>query len=137
MRVEWRKPRTTGLPLGTVFGLVLAVAGVAAALWLRAGLPVLACQFREWTGVPCPTCGSTRLGQALLHGDIGEALSLNPLVFLVLSGVSVWAAASTAARLLHRPTPRLQLDPRERLLLRIAAVATLAAGWVYLIVRGV
>ena len=45
------------------------------------GLP---CPFREVTGWECPFCGGTRLGSALLHGDIAAAFGYNPVVFLSL-----------------------------------------------------
>jgi hypothetical protein len=42
------------------------------------------CPFRELTGWECPFCGGTRLGSALLHGDIGAAFAYNPVVFVSL-----------------------------------------------------
>lgn len=50
------------------------------------------CPFRELTGWDCPFCGGTRLGSALLHGDIAAAFAYNPLVFVSLvAGVLVGA----------------------------------------------
>lgn len=60
-----------------VFGL--GISGLYAATGI--GLP---CPFREITGWQCPFCGGTRLGSALLHGDVAAALAYNPLVFLAL-----------------------------------------------------
>ncbi len=37
------------------------------------------CLFRSATGIPCPSCGTTRSVQALLHGNWPQALWLNPL----------------------------------------------------------
>jgi hypothetical protein len=49
--------------------------------------PVL-CPLRAVTGVPCPFCGTTRGIVALVHGDIGGALLLNPgAVVLVVAAV--------------------------------------------------
>lgn len=45
------------------------------------GLP---CPFRMLTGWECPFCGGTRLGSALLHGDVVAAFAYNPLVFVSL-----------------------------------------------------
>ena len=42
------------------------------------------CPFRALTGWECPFCGGTRLGSALLHGDVAAAFAYNPLVFLSL-----------------------------------------------------
>jgi len=135
MRVEWRQPGTAGPPLGAVFGLVMVFGAVAGAVWLKLGMPVPACRLRELTGVPCPTCGSTRLAEELLRGHVLDAFAANPLVFLVLAAVAAWAVASVLTRVLRLPTVRVHLDKAERLLLKLAAVAGLVAGWAYVILR--
>lgn len=50
--------------------------------WLLRG-GGLYCLFYEVTGLYCPGCGSGRAALALLHGKPGEALSHNPLLFLL------------------------------------------------------
>jgi len=50
------------------------------------------------TGWQCPLCGGTRLGAALLHGDLTAAFTANPLVLvglavLTLLGV-LWSVES-------------------------------------------
>lgn len=42
------------------------------------------CPFRALTGWECPFCGGTRLGAALLHGEVGAAFAFNPVVFISL-----------------------------------------------------
>lgn len=42
------------------------------------------CPFRAVTGWDCPFCGGTRLGSALLHGELAAAFAFNPLVFVSL-----------------------------------------------------
>jgi len=42
------------------------------------------CPFRALTGWECPFCGGTRLGAALLHGDVAGAFAFNPVVFVSL-----------------------------------------------------
>jgi hypothetical protein len=41
------------------------------------------CLFKSVTHVPCPSCGSTRAILALVQGDIGKSLSINPFGFLL------------------------------------------------------
>lgn len=42
------------------------------------------CPFKWLTGFPCPGCGGTRVLVALLHGQIIEALNINPLSVIVI-----------------------------------------------------
>lgn len=41
------------------------------------------CLFKYATGLPCPSCGSTRSVLALMTGNAHEALLLNPLGFII------------------------------------------------------
>jgi len=123
VRFERQKPKTQGVPLGTVFGVVLVLAAALAAVWLRLGLPL-------------PLCHS-RMVQALLSGEIGQALVLNPLLFLGLAGVAVWALIATAVRLFGLPTWRVRIGSREWLVVRVAVVAMFFSDWIYLVWHGV
>ena len=51
------------------------------------------CLFKQVTGIPCPSCGSTRSVLALLRGDFAGALFWNPfgiLIILILIISPVW-----------------------------------------------
>jgi hypothetical protein len=72
------------------------------------------CPFRLLTGWNCPLCGGTRMGGALLHGDLAAAWSFNPVALgglLVLGTLGVlWAleaAGGPAVRLPRRLGLRL------------------------------
>jgi hypothetical protein len=134
MKLERRGRERAGLPVGALVGGALAVGGTLTAVWLRLGLPRPVCLLREWTGVPCPTCGTTRLIEALLAGDLLGALAWNPLVFLILTAVAVWAVLS-AASFAFRQTWRVALSPRERTSARILAIAALVGGWAWVLWR--
>jgi hypothetical protein len=74
----FRATRALGWLIGSgAFGVSLS------ALYASSGLGV-GCLFRTVTGWACPLCGGTRLGSALLHGDLSAAASYNPLVFAAL-----------------------------------------------------
>lgn len=49
------------------------------------GIP---CPLRSITGWECPLCGGTRLGGALLRGDVAAAFAYNPLIFIGLAGLT-------------------------------------------------
>jgi hypothetical protein len=95
------------------------------------------CHFREWTGIPCLTCGSTRMIDSVLSGHLVEAVMWNPLVFLGLAAASIWFIGVALGTALGRPARSLVPTPRERLGLWILGAVILAADWAYLIWRGV
>lgn len=53
------------------------------------------CPLLVLTGWQCPLCGGTRMGAALLHGDLAAAYAYNPLVLAALIALValavVWA----------------------------------------------
>ncbi len=89
----------TTAPAGTEFRAAGALKYVGGFFGLGLGLSVLyattgvgaPCLFRTVTGWECPLCGGTRMGGALLHGDVAAAFAFNPLAFLGLGVVTVLA----------------------------------------------
>lgn len=73
--------------------LFLFLACVAGYIWLfvvltsqkSEGIPVNVCVFKHVTGIPCPSCGSTRSVVSLVQGNIGQAIYTNPLGLVVAS----------------------------------------------------
>jgi hypothetical protein len=131
-------PIQRGQPaLGALFGAVLFAGAGVAAIWLRLGLPVPVCLFHEWTGLPCPSCGTTRMIGSLFAGDPVGAAAWNPLAFLGLAAVAVWSVLSFGRWALRLPPLRLAFAPWERRALRALAVGVFAAGWAWLVWHGV
>lgn len=102
-------------------------------LWLAAAPHLHACVFRSLTGIPCPSCGTTRAATAFLQGDLMTAFINNPLaalvglLFVVGAPIAViWTTARWPVPSLANPLP---------LWVRIGAVCLIAANWLYLIVR--
>jgi hypothetical protein len=87
--------RTLRSKLGslTVWGLLLL--GVAV-------LDVPLCPVAGLLGIPCPGCGMSRAGVALLRGQFSLAWQLHPLIFLVvpllLGVVGAWLAPQMSRR---------------------------------------
>jgi len=106
-------------------------------LWLHLGLPTPACLLHATTGIPCPTCGTTRSLRALLGGDLPTAFAWNPLaatLWIAFGAFALYAATVVLARL---PRVRIRIShPVEARLLRFATLGILAANWGYLWAAG-
>ncbi len=90
---------------------VLIAAGLALAFWLEpgtlgtiSGTRLSLCPFRNLTGLPCPGCGMTRAFHHLAHGELQEALLLNPIsVILFVSSIVELANSIVGAVRRGRP----------------------------------
>ena len=106
---QFRATRAAGV-VGAFFAGGLALSALYATTGV--GLP---CPFRALTGWDCPLCGGTRMGDALLHGDVPAAFGYNPLALIALLTVGVlgvlWtveAVGGPAFRLPRRLAERLR-----------------------------
>jgi hypothetical protein len=112
--------------------LVAAAAAVALKpLWLALAPRLRPCIFHSLTGIPCPTCGTTRAATAFLDGNLLAALAANPLaavgglVFVVGAPLAaLWAVARWPVPVLPMPLPKWA---------RVVAVALIVANWLYVI----
>ena len=107
MTVTWRHRRTGEFNYELAW-LAASLGGLGlATAWLGLGLPWPFCIFHALTGHPCATCGATRAGIALFHGDLRGALLWNPMMFgayVMLAAFDVYAFVVLVLRL-----PRLRL----------------------------
>lgn len=133
--MRWRPATTEERQLAWLWAAAAAASVLLWQFWLLLAPLMPACPLRTLTGVPCPTCGSTRAGLALLHGDLPNALRLNPLatvaaVAFLLGGalVPVWVG-------LVQRVP--DLPSRWPPGLRIAVLAAIVANWLWLLIAGV
>jgi len=103
-------------------------------LWLR--LPWPHCIFLSITGHPCLTCGATRCAIVFFHFDFWSAWKWNPLVFLFLSGLSIFDVYAFMVLVTRAPRLRIgQFTPVEKTFLRVFAVVLLLSNWIYLLSR--
>nr|WP_269778633.1 DUF2752 domain-containing protein [Microlunatus antarcticus] len=106
------------------------------ALYATTGVGV-GCPFRIVTGWDCPLCGGTRMGSALLHGDVAAAFAFNPvaLVGIALLGVVgvLWLVEALGGPVVRPPAGLrqrlLRTTPRQRL------VAFFTVATVYTVLR--
>lgn len=120
-------------------GLVLAAGGLAVCLAVGflhlERLPLTLCTLKRVTGIPCPTCGSTRAFAQLFQRDLAGAFLQNPLAALAALVVVLWGLADLAL-LARRRALGLELASGEGRVLRIVALAAFLSNWVYVIAAG-
>lgn len=137
MRFQRRPPIPGGRDPELIWESVLAAVGLIAALWLKLGLPTPLCPLHALSGIPCPTCGVTRAVAALLHGEVGRAIILNPLMTALLFGASLYVLYAAIVVIGRFPRFRWTEPNRsEACWIRISAILLIAANWIYLIWRG-
>jgi hypothetical protein len=124
-----------GPPLGLIFGAIFTLATLAVGLLHLDRLPFAMCYLKLTTGLPCPTCGSTRALGRLFALDFAGALRMNPATTLGVFGLVLWAAADLAL-LPQRRALGVELSPRLSRALRAGAVIAVVANWVYLVAAG-
>ena len=128
-----RSVARSGLP---ILGGLFAGGFALSALFATTGIGV-PCPFLALTGWQCPLCGGTRMGDALLHGDLAAAYAFNPLAFVALIALGALAAV-WAIEVLGGPAVRLPRGLANQLQrmpgLAWAALALLLAV-VYTLVR--
>jgi len=95
--------------------------------WL--GHHLFVCTLKRLTGIPCPTCGSTRGVISLLHGHPIEAWKHNPLVLSVLA----FLAAALILRVTLGRAVTVRLSRIEQGIAWVLFAAAFLANWAYLI----
>ncbi len=116
--------------------ITLTLAGTAYGLFRLHSLPMLLCPFKEMTGFPCPTCGSTRLVLSLFHLDLSDAFWWNPGLFLSGVVAGLWFGYGIVSQLIGKKID-LSLSKREGFWLRWALFCVFVINWLYLIVAGI
>ena len=137
MRLDTVQRRPPDPMRGALLLCAWLIAGLGVALLSRLTYLWPVCPFRDWTGLPCLTCGSTRMIDALVSGQLLEAALGNPLVFLGLAMATAWVVVAAGGMALGRPLRVTLPTSRRRHGLWLLAVVVLAANWAYLIWRGV
>lgn len=138
MKLHWRPPIPGGHDPELIWGSLLILAAVLGDAWLSLGLPTPLCPLHAFCKIPCPTCGSTRAADALLHGDVKTAFIHNPLMAAALLAAAVYLLYAAVVIIGRLPRLRIEaLSPTETRAIRVLAILLIAANWLYLILRGV
>jgi hypothetical protein len=129
------KAKVGRLPLGAVFGTIGVLGASAVGLLGLDHLPFSVCLFKGFTGLPCPTCGSTRAVGRLVHLDLLGALVMNPLATVAVAVLAIWALADFVLLARGRALDLEMGRPLGRVV-RGLAVAAVGVNWAYLLASG-
>ena len=133
MQILLNKRAPRQIEFGIIFGGIVLLALLAGRF-----LPVLAlapsCAFKALTGVPCPTCASTRSIVYLSHGDVASAFFMNPLVLAGALAALVYLFYSLFTLFFDVPRIVVALSGEEKDRIRALAVLLILANWLYLII---
>jgi hypothetical protein len=124
-----RSVARSGLP---VLGGVLAGGLALSVLYATTGLGV-PCPFLALTGWQCPLCGGTRMGAALLRGDLAAAYAFNPLALIALGALAalgaVWAVEVLGGPAIRPPGKVTSWAQRVPAVCWAVLVLLIAAGY--------
>jgi Protein of unknown function (DUF2752) len=121
------------LPLWLFAGTMTLIAGLRlAGAW---HVPMPRCWLRQFTGIPCPSCGCTRSLLAWSNFDLAQALRFNPLFFICCVVGVFWFGLWSSRQLFGWPwLNHLQFHPERWPVGRIF-VLLVALNWLYLCLK--
>ncbi len=132
MRIAFKKRAKGQIEFGIIYGsIALLLIGAARLLPVFSIVP--SCIFKGISGIPCPTCGSTRSVVYLSQGDFAAAFAMNPLTSLGLVVVVSYFFYSFIALLLDLPRASFILTGHEKNVVRAMVIMLFLAQWAYLI----
>lgn len=135
--MELRQLRGNDLDHELIWLSVTGASAIIAATWFRTGLPLPVCPLHQFTGLPCPFCGSTRCLRDLIAGHFHAAFLWNPLTCLLLSAILLFDLYALCVLLLRLPRIRFSgILPDGYRGLRVATLTLIAANWLYLVRAG-
>src|SRR5512135_720360 len=132
MRIIFKKRTPGQIEFGIIYGGIALLALLSTRLdWALSMAP--SCAFKGLSGIPCPTCGSTRSLVHLSHGDIASALAMNAVVALVIVFAVFFFFYSLITLIFDIRRIGFALTEREKNTVRITAVVLLLSQWGWLI----
>jgi hypothetical protein len=99
------------------------------------------CIFKRITGIPCPSCGSTRSVLSLLKGDVLGALFWNPFGFILMA-IMVISPIWILYDLIGKKETLFQVYTNSEKFLKrkwvaISAILIVLLNWIWNIYKGI
>lgn len=101
----------------------------------NSGLDLTVCIFKRVTGLPCPSCGTTRAVSSLFSGEIVQSLFLNPFGILVAGTLVVspiwiiWDAIAKRQSFYHFYIKIEKLIKKKEIAIPLIVVVLVNWGW--------
>jgi len=128
--------------------VLLSTACIAGYIWLiinyhrsvTNSMEPAVCLFKRVTGIPCPSCGSTRSVLSILKGDFAAALFWNPfgvilMASLVLSPLWIIFDLVSQKDSLFRVYNRAEIIMRRKWV-AVPAILLVILNWIWNIYKG-
>ncbi|BBB32808.1 hypothetical protein TTHT_1291 [Thermotomaculum hydrothermale] len=135
LKLEEYKKGDINIPL--IYFIVFFTAAIGGYIFVKLGLmPPMQCQFKHFTGYPCPTCGTTRLVLSLYNFDLISAFKFNPFMFI--SGVlfGLWSLTGFLP-VFFKKKLSIDITKKEKKIILIIVFILFIANWIYLILNGI
>ncbi len=137
MKLTFREREQGELNLPLIYFIIMTILAVAGFVAHHLHLvPVMLCPFKEITGLPCPTCGTTRVVLSIYELDLWSAFLFNPGLFLFLIAMGFWFALGIHGQI-ARKVLVVKLTEREKLAVRWTLIILFLANWLYLWKAGI
>jgi len=133
--MTWRRPDREDRQVAALWAVCAGLALLFRPLWLAGAGFAPPCPWHEWTGWPCPGCGTTRALVRLLHADLSGALALNPAAACAAVAFVAFGLAAPAWLACGGRAPCVASRPPVAWIAAFAAV--FLANWAWLFASGV
>jgi len=103
-------------------------------VWINLSIPVPQCIFKSVTGIPCPTCGTTRCIIYILSGEFQKAFKINPLAYIGILFIIIYNCYALITVVFRLPRFRdITLTGHSKFAIRTLIILIFIGNWFYLI----
>jgi len=120
-------------PIHLIWGPIAIAAVIVAGFVAHYFHDLPSCPFKVITGYPCLTCGGTRCLASISQFSLWEAFKYNPFIWLTVLGMIAFSLLVLIGRFSRRQLI-ISLTEREKKVVRVAIVVSMAVNWIYLII---